>query len=213
METENRQDIEELLEAEDIRRTQDGRPRCDIPRCLIEVSKKQIRSLGPEPPRAHTEDPYAPSLFANSDNWRRIHLESRAAMEADPIMWITRKRSPVELPQQGFDLWADKVEYLRWVRKVKGSQLDATKAFVLYEQTVGALDGDADNYPTSTPSTDSLSLFLPAHAVTDISEEVAKLDKSIIERALSKYSESYQSTNPQERAAKDTYFSRRGWWM
>ncbi len=95
LEGENRQYIKDLLENENIRRIKTRPephahvdaclPLCEIPRALIEFSDEQVRSLGPEPPRAPINDAALALIYATTDEWRQRYLSSRASAKADRV--------------------------------------------------------------------------------------------------------------------------------
>ena len=98
LETENRQEIEVLLEEENRRRAQTkpepnvsngaSQSLCDIPRCLIELTPEQWSNLGPELLRALSRIEGTEQLHQQVDVWRQRFLASRSAMEADRAAWF-----------------------------------------------------------------------------------------------------------------------------
>lgn len=59
-------------------------------------------------------------------------------MEKDPRAWLVMKRGPI----QEFKRCADKHGSDRWANEVRASHLDATAAYVLWEQTVKAAESN-----------------------------------------------------------------------
>ena len=138
METDNRQEIETLLEEEDTRRG--SQPLCNIPRCLIELTPAQWDGLGPEPPRAPSKVEGAHLLHQQVDIWRQRFLASREVMEEDPVSWLKCFRGPNQygeaITQENLNLWAEDVGLQGWASQVQEQKLNAVDAYVLWEKTV-----------------------------------------------------------------------------
>ena len=113
IESENRENIKQQLSDEDLQRLNakpepdapedTGLPFCDIPRCLIELTPDQMKSLEHEPARAPAKDKHTEILWQQSDEWRIRYLRSRDDMEKDPVTWLATKRGPT----RDFEKWVN----------------------------------------------------------------------------------------------------------